>query len=58
MTSMVYFWTLSTAEMTRMIMSVTLAPRSLRFVKASWPGVSMNVIVWSFAVVMVNAPIV
>ena len=34
-TSTVYFWTLSTADMTKMIMSVTLAPLDLMFSKAS-----------------------
>jgi len=43
-TSIVCCYTLSTAEITRIIMSVTLAPLDLMLQKASWPGVSIKVI--------------
>ncbi len=37
----------SSAATTSTAMSVTLAPRARISVNASWPGVSMNVILWS-----------
>ncbi len=45
------------AEMTRMMMSVTLAPLTRKLLKASWPGVSMKVISLSWSVTKVKAPI-
>ena len=41
----------SSAATTSTTMSVTLAPRARMAVKASWPGVSMNVIFSPFGVV-------
>ena len=40
----------SEAATTRITRSVTSAPRARIAVNAAWPGVSMNVIVWPFAV--------
>ena len=37
-------WMLSSAAITKMAISATLAPRDLMAEKASWPGVSMKVI--------------
>lgn len=44
MDSTVWFMTPSSAATTRMMMSVTLAPRALMEEKAAWPGVSRKVI--------------
>jgi len=57
MTSTVCGWTDSIAEMTKIMMSVTLAPLTLRLLKASWPGVSIKVTSCSESVMKVKAPI-
>ena len=44
MASRVWGIRLSSAAITMMAMSATLAPRARMVVKASWPGVSMNTI--------------
>ena len=44
MASLVWGMTPSSAATTRTTMSVSRAPRARSWVKASWPGVSMNVI--------------
>ncbi len=46
MASTVWGMTPSSAATTSTTMSVTSAPRARMAVKASWPGVSMNVISW------------
>jgi hypothetical protein len=55
-TSNVCFLTPSIAETTSIIKSVTDAPLSLIFVNASWPGVSINVILFPWQLIL-NAPI-
>lgn len=57
-TSAVYCWIPSTVEMTTTMISVTLAPHCLISLKASCPGVSMNVISFPLKVWNENAPMV